>query len=123
MSILIDLYNSVLYEPLFNGLMFLYQRLGEDMGLAIILLTIVIRLILFYPSLSQLRAQRSLQETQPKLKELKEKYKNDQAAYSKAVLAFYKEHKVNPLASCLPLLIQLHILIALYQVFIAGIVP
>jgi len=118
-----DIFQVILYQPFLNALMVLYRFLGQDMGIAIIVLTLIIKTLLFYPSLSQLKAQRSLQETQPKLKELKEKYKNDQAAYSKAVLAFYKEHKVNPLASCLPLLIQLPILIALYQVFIAGIVP
>lgn len=115
------LFQVVLYQPLFNALIFFYHFLGRDMGVAIVLLTILIKLILFYPSLSQLKAQRSLQATQPKLKELKEKYKNDQQAYSKAVLEFYKENKVNPLSSCLPLLIQLPILIALYRVFIAGV--
>lgn len=118
-----DLFHVALYQPFLNALMILYRFLGQDMGIAIIVLTLVIKALLFYPSLSQLKAQRSLQETQPRLKELKEKYKGNQEAYSKAVLAFYKEHKVNPFASCLPLLIQLPILIALYRVFIAGIVP
>lgn len=118
-----DLFHIALYQPFLNALMVLYRFLGQDMGVAIIVLTLVIKVVLFYPSLSQLKAQRSLQETQPKLKALKEKYKGKQEEYSKAVLAFYKENKVNPLASCLPLLIQLPILIALYQVFIAGVVP
>lgn len=118
----LSLYHEILYRPLFNALIFLYHFLGQDMGLAIILLTIVIRLILFYPSLSQLRAQRSLQSTQPKLKELKERYKNDKEGYNRAVLEFYKENKVNPFASCLPLVLQLIILIPLYQVFLAGVV-
>lgn len=117
---MLALYHTILYQPLFNSLMFLYQFLGQDMGLAIILLTIAIRLALFYPSLAQLRAQRSLQATQPKLKALQEQYKGNKEEYSKAVLQFYKENKVNPLASCLPLLIQFPILIALYQVFQAG---
>lgn len=118
----VSLYNTIIYEPLFNGLMFLYHHLGTDMGIAIILLTLLIKLVLFYPSLSQLRAQRALQATQPKLKQLQEQYKDNKEEYSKAVLQFYKENKVNPFASCLPLLIQLPILFSLYHVFIAGIV-
>ncbi len=118
----LSLYHEILYRPLFNALIFLYHFLGEDMGLAIILLTILIRIILFRPSLSQLRAQRSLQSTQPKLKELKEKFKDDKEGYNRAVLEFYKTNKVNPLASCLPLVLQLIILIPLYQVFLAGVV-
>lgn len=117
----IELYNEVLYRPLFNLLIGLYHFLGQDMGVAIILLTLLIKLILFYPSLSQLKAQRALQQTQPKLKALKEQFKNNQEGYNRAVLQFYKENKVNPLASCLPLLIQLPILLALYQVFVAGV--
>lgn len=116
------LFFTILYQPLYNALIFLYNFLGKDIGVAIIALTVLIKLILVYPSLAQLKAQRKLQETQPKLKELKEKFKDDKAAYNQAVLAFYKENKVNPMSSCLPLLIQLPILIALYQVFIAGLV-
>lgn len=117
-----SLFETILYEPLLNGLMFLYVHLGQDMGIAIIVLTVLIKLLLFQPSMAQLKAQRSLQSTQPKLRELQAKHKGDREAYSKAVLQFYKENKVNPLSSCLPLLIQLPILIALYQVFIAGVV-
>jgi YidC/Oxa1 family membrane protein insertase len=123
MEIITTGFHVILYQPFLNALMFLYRFLGQDMGVAIILLTILIKIILFYPSLSQLKAQRSLQATQPKLKALRDRYKDDKEAYSKAVLQFYKENKVNPLSSCLPLLIQLPILIALYRVFIAGIVP
>ncbi|MBI4415186.1 MAG: membrane protein insertase YidC [Candidatus Kerfeldbacteria bacterium] len=119
---LTTIYHTVLYEPLLNALIFLYHYLGKDLGFAIILLTILIKGILFYPSISQLRSQRKLQESQGKLKELKEKYKNDKEGYSRAVLDFYKQNKVNPLSSCLPLVLQLIILIPLYRVFIAGII-
>lgn len=118
---LIQLFHYVLYQPFYNGLVVLYHVLGGDLGVAIIVLTILIKLLLFYPSLSQLKAQRSLQATQPKLQAMKEKYKNNKEEYNRAVLQFYKENKVNPLSSCLPLLIQLPILIALYQVFVAGV--
>lgn len=118
-----EIFNTVLFEPLFNALMALYHVLGRDMGVAIVVLTLLIKLLLFYPSLSQLKAQRRLQATQPKLRELRERHKGNKEAYSRAVLQFYKENKVNPLSSCLPLLIQFPILYALYRVFIAGVVP
>ncbi|MEK7158480.1 MAG: YidC/Oxa1 family membrane protein insertase [Patescibacteria group bacterium] len=114
-------FNTLLYEPLFNTLMFLVEHFpGNDLGLAIIALTLLIKVILFSPSLSAIKSQRALQEMQPKLNELKEKYKDNREELSRQLLTFYKEHKVNPLSSCLPLLIQLPILIALYQVFING---
>ncbi len=114
------IFTVILYQPLLNALIALYHVLGKDMGIAIIVLTLIIKALLFYPSLSQLKAQRALQQTQPKLKELREKYKDNKEKYNRAVLQFYRENKVNPLSSCLPLLIQLPILWALYRVFIAG---
>lgn len=114
-----QLFNLVLYEPLFNALIFLYKVL-PDIGLAIIILTIVIKLILFWPSYSAIKSQRLLQETQPKIEELKKKYKDNKEELGRQLMKFYKENKVNPASSCLPLLIQLPILIALYQVFFAG---
>lgn len=116
-----SLFTTALYEPFLNGLLVLYRFLGGDLGLAIISLTILIKLLLFYPTLSQLRAQKKLQETQPKMKELQERFKGDKEGYQKALMEFYKTNKVNPFASCLPLLIQLPILIALYRVFITGV--
>lgn len=115
-----ELFHIVLYKPFLNALLFLYGIVGHDMGIAIIVLTIVIKLILFIPSLSSIRAQKNLQEMQPKLDELKAKYKDNQEQLGKELMKFYKENKVNPLSSCLPLLIQLPILIALYKAFFGG---
>lgn len=119
---LTTLYTEALYRPLFNALVYLYQILGHDLGIAIIVLTILIKLLLFYPSLVQLKTQRNLQQTQPKLKQLQEKYKGNKEEYNRAVLQFYRENKVNPASSCLPILLQFIVLIALYRVFIGGIV-
>jgi YidC/Oxa1 family membrane protein insertase len=119
---MLELYYEVLYRPLFNGLVFLYQTLGHDLGIAIIVLTIFIKILLFYPSLVQLKTQRNLQQTQPKLKELQEKHKGNKEEYNRAVLQFYRENKVNPAASCLPIVLQFIVLIALYNVFIGGVV-
>lgn len=115
-----EIFVHILYNPLFNGLMFLYRYVG-DLGVAIILLTILIKLILFIPSLSAIRSQQKMQEIQPKMKELQEKYKDNKEELSRQLMGFYKQHKVNPFSSCLPLLIQLPILIALYRVFFSGI--
>ena len=90
------------------------------MGLAIIALTLLIRLILWPSFQKSLKSQKALQQLQPKLDEIKEKYKGDQEAQAKATMEMYKENKVNPLSSCLPLLVQLPILIALYRVFLVG---
>ncbi len=111
----------ILYDPLYNTLMFLYKNIpGQDLGVAIILLTLLIKALLFWPSLSAIHSQQKMQEIQPKLKELQEKYKDKKEELSRQLMGFYKQHKVNPFSSCLPLLLQLPILIALYRVFFSG---
>ncbi len=117
-----NLFYVILYNPLFNCLMFLYKYVpGHDLGVAIILLTLLIKLLLFWPSLSAIHSQQKMQEIQPKMKELQTKYKDNKEELSRQLMAFYKENKVNPFSSCLPLLLQLPILIALYRVFFSGI--
>jgi YidC/Oxa1 family membrane protein insertase len=112
---------TILYKPLFNALIFLVWLIpGHNVGVAIILLTIVVRLILLPSSLKSARQQKRMQDLQPQIKELQEKYKDDKQKQSQALMEFYKENKINPLGSCLPLLIQLPILIILYYVFING---
>jgi YidC/Oxa1 family membrane protein insertase len=115
------LWNEVLYRPIFNALILVYNLLPyKDVGLAIIVLTVVIRLILLPLSWPSMKSQRLLQSLQPELEKIKEQYKNDQQTLSTKTMEFYKKHGINPLASCLPLLIQLPILIALYQVLRGG---
>lgn len=119
---MIELFHDVFTDPLFNGLIGLHRVLpGHDLGAAIVLLTIVIRSILIWPSLAQIKASRSMQILQPKLKELQKKFANDRQELGRQTMALYRESRVNPLASCLPILIQIPFLIALYQVFISGI--
>lgn len=110
-----------IYEPLFNGLLFLQKILpGHDLGLSIILLTLIIKAALYIPSLSSIRASRQLQTLQPQLKRIQEQYKNDREKLAQEQMKLYRESKVNPLASCLPLIIQIPFFIGLYQVFING---
>lgn len=110
-----------IYEPLFNGLLFLVKYIpGHDLGLAIILLTLIIKFALYIPSLSSIRASRQLQTLQPQLKKIQEQYKNDKEKLAQEQMKLYRDSKVNPLASCLPLIIQIPFFIGLYQVFIGG---
>ncbi len=115
------IYETFLYQPIFNALVFLYNNIpGNDVGLAIIVLTVIIKLVLFPFSLQSLKSQKALQSLQPKLDELKKKHKDNKEAMTKEMMELYKKEKVNPFSSCLPLLIQLPFLIAVYQVFRSG---
>src|SRR3989344_455659 len=115
---MIALYNSIIYYPLLNLLVFFYNIIpGHDIGVVIILLTLLIRVALAPSFHKSLKSQSAMNALQPKLTELREKHKDNKEAQAKAMMDLYKEHKINPLSSCLPLLIQLPILIALYFVF------
>lgn len=116
-----ELFFKLLYQPLFNLLIWIYDILPvADIGIAIIVLTILIKLALWPLAQKSLKSQKALQEIQPKIDELKEKHKDDKEALAKAMMELYSEEKVNPLSSCLPLIIQLPILITLYRVLISG---
>src|SRR6056297_1505967 len=118
---MIHLFTVVFKEPIFNLLVFLYNYLSfGDLGIAIILLTIIIRLIFLPLSQKSIKSQKSLQELQPKIEKLKKEYGNDKEKLGKAMMDLYKEHKVNPFSSCLPLLVQLPFFIAIVEIFRAG---
>lgn len=122
MNLLIDAFNLILYQPLFNALILLYEYLpGRDFGTAVVVLTFLIRLIL-YPSMAQsLKSQRVLSGLQPKIQEIQKKYKQDLSRQSRAMLELYRKEKISPLSGIFPLLIQLPILIALYRLFWKGV--
>jgi YidC/Oxa1 family membrane protein insertase len=109
-------FDIILTFPLLNLLVFLYNYI-PDIGIVIILVTVLVRLVLLPSFHSSLKHQRAMSSLQPKMNEIKHKYKDDKEAQAKAMMELYKVHKVNPLSSCFPLLLQLPILIALYQVF------
>jgi YidC/Oxa1 family membrane protein insertase len=116
-----NFFNIILYKPLFNSLIFLYNYIpGHDFGIAVISLTIIIRTILVPLSVKSVKSQKALQDIQPKMKALQEKYKNDKEQQAKEVLELYKKEKINPFGGILVLFIQLPILIALYSVFRNG---
>ncbi len=115
---LLTIYRDIIYYPLLNLLVFFYNIIpGHDIGIVIILVTVLIRLLLAPSFHKSLKSQKAMNDLQPKLSELREKHKDDKEAQARATMQLYKDHKINPLSSCLPLLIQLPILIALYQVF------
>jgi YidC/Oxa1 family membrane protein insertase len=117
----IDLYNTILYQPLFNILIYFYNIVPiKDIGFSIILITIFIRVVLYPLSKSSIQSQKKLQELKPQIDELKATHKDNKEAFGKATMELYKKEKINPASSCLPLLIQLPILIAVYQVFRTG---
>lgn len=113
------LFNEALYRPLLNVLVFLYQLTG-DLGVSIIILTVLIKVLLFPLTKKQFDSQAKIKKLQPKIKELKEKYGNNKEKMSQEMMALYKKEKINPASGCLPLLVKLPVLIALYQVFMPG---
>jgi len=116
-----EIFTSAFFQPLFNLLVIIYNLVpGQDLGVTIILLTIAVKVILTPLSWKQLAAQEALKALQPKLEELKKQYKDDKQGMVQAQMKLFTEHKINPLSSCLPLLVQLPFLIALYYVFING---
>lgn len=113
-----NLFHLYLYVPIYNLLIFLVDILpGGDLGLAVIIVTLVVKVIIMPLSLSALRTGRSMQALQPKFKEVQEKYKDDKETQAKETFALYKKYKINPFASIFALLIQLPVVIALYWVF------
>lgn len=117
---MLDFFKTIIYYPLLNLLVWLYNFTGS-FGFSVIILTVLVRLLLFYFSKNAIVAQKKMSEIQPKLKELQEKYKNDKEKQAKALMEFYKTNKVNPFSGCLPMLVQLPVLIALYYVFFKGV--
>lgn len=118
---IVSFFHFALYQPLLNALVFLYTYLpGGDFGVAVIVLTVAIRLV-FYPlSAKAIVAQRKLALLQPKIKELQEQFKDDREQQAKKIMDLYREEKINPFSSLLPILIQVPVLIAIYQVFWQG---
>lgn len=105
---LIDIANEVLQ--------FFHDSVGLSWGMSIIALTVVTRALLIPLTYRQLKGMRALQALQPQIKEIQAKYKNDRQRMQQEMMRFYQENKVNPLASCIPLLAQLPVFITLFYV-------
>ena len=106
---------GILARPMFWLLTFFYG-LTKSYGIAIILLTIVVRILLFYPSLKSATAMEEMKALQPQMAALREKHAKDPQRMNQEIMKLYKEHKVNPMGGCLPMLLQLPFFVALYNV-------
>jgi YidC/Oxa1 family membrane protein insertase len=109
---------DVFFLPLFNLLIFFYNLPFFDFALAIIVFTIVIRTLLAPLFVRQIRSQKEMQRMQPLVREVQRKHKGNRQKISEETMALYREHGVNPAAGCLPVILQLPILFALYQALI-----
>lgn len=118
------MFNTLLFKPIFNLLVFIYNIIpGGDFGIAIIVLTVVIRLVLAPLSVKALISQKKINKLQPQIKELQEKHKGDKQALGQATMELYKQNGSNPFSGCLPILIQIPIFFALYRALSVGLKP
>ncbi len=110
------MWNTLIIEPMVNALLWIYSLVG-NFGIAIILFTILIRLITHPLTASQVKSTAKMTELQKskKWQEMQKKYKDDKTKLSQEQMALYKELGINPMGSCLPMLIQFPIIIGLYQ--------
>jgi len=112
----------ILLKPIFNILILLvFLTPGNYLWVAIVILTLLIKLVLLPSSINMIRSQKRMKDLQPEVQKIKDQYKDDKAGEQKATMDLYRREKINPLASCLPLLIQLPILGILYYAFRVGI--
>jgi len=110
-----DIWNTIILEPVLNSLIALCTMLANNFGLAIIVLTIAVRLVLFPLTTRQTQSTKAMQSLQPKMQELQKKYARNQQKLQQEMMKLYKEAGINPLGCIWPMLIQLPIWIALYQ--------
>ena len=106
--------------PLLIVLKFIYNYVG-NYGIAIIILTILIKIIFWPLGNKSYKSMKEMQKLQPKMQELREKYKDDKQKLSQETMALYKTHKVNPLGGCLPIVIQIPVFFGLYKVLLYAI--
>ncbi len=121
MSFIADFFYITIYQPLFNLLIFFYNVVPfADLGIAVVLVTVLIKSILYPLGLKATRSQKEIQKIQPEIKKLQEKYKDDKETQARKIMEAYKKAKVNPFSGLFPLFIQLPILISLFQIFRRG---
>jgi YidC/Oxa1 family membrane protein insertase len=110
-----NLWDTIILNPVLNCLIALSALVGNNFGLAIIILTVIVRFILFPLTVRQTQSTKAMQELQPKIQELQKKYARNQQKLQQEMMQLYKEAKINPLGCIWPMLIQFPIWIALYQ--------
>lgn len=105
---------SALAKPMLYSLKFFYQYVN-NYGIAIIIITVILKIFFFPLTHKSYKSMKGMSKLQPKMMALKEKYKNDKDAMNRAVMELYRDHKVNPLGGCLPMLVQIPVFFALYK--------
>ncbi len=117
-------FNTILYQPLFNTLVFLYKTVAfEDLGVAIVLLTALVRLVLYPLFYKGFKNQTLMQRLQPEIQKIQHDHKTNKEKQAQALMELYRNNKVNPFSGFLMILVQLPVLIVLYQLFLRGITP
>jgi len=119
-----EIFHTVVYTPLYNALIALLD-IGPwvDMGVAVIVLTLIVKTAMFPLSLKAARTQRVMKDLESPMKELREKYKDNREEQGRRLLALYRDNNVNPFSSFLVLFIQLPVILGLYFVFLKGGLP
>ncbi len=105
---------TVIAKPLLYSLKFFYRYVG-NYGIAIIILTVILKALFFPLTNKSYKSMKAMQKIQPEMTKLREKYKDDKDAMNKAVMELYREHKVNPMGGCLPMVVQIPVFFALYK--------
>jgi YidC/Oxa1 family membrane protein insertase len=117
-------FRFLITQPLFNALVFFIEILPtHSLGWSIVLLTVCVRILLFLPNQKAMKSQRKLQKLQPHIQSLRKKHKDNQQMLAMETMAMYKKHKINPMSSCLPMLLQMPFLIGIYLVVKDGLSP
>ena len=116
----LDLYSGLFGVVLLHSLNFFY-RLVPNYGVAIILVTIALKIVFWPIQAKSIQSMKAMQKFQPLMNKLREKYKDDQQRLQQEMMKLYKEHKINPFSGCLPMLVQLPVLIAFYRVLLNAI--
>ncbi len=107
------------FDPVYNffgAILAFFYGIIPNLGVSIILLTILVMLVMFPLTAKQAKSMMAMQRAQPEIKKLQAKYKNDRAKLNEEMMKFYQENKINPLAGCLPLLVQMPVFLALFRV-------
>lgn len=115
-----NIFNQIFYEPIFKFLVFLCNNLpGHDLGVAVIIITLLVRVILFPLAAKSIKSQMRMAKHKGAIKEIQNKFKTKEEQ-SRELMKFYKENKINPFSGCLPLIIQLPIIFALYRALMSA---
>jgi YidC/Oxa1 family membrane protein insertase len=116
---MIQIFNNYIYEPMLSVLIFIYGNIAlEDLGLAIIILTLFVRIVLFPIFWKSAKDQAIMARLQPHIKKIQLDHKDNREEQAKRLMTLYREHRLNPLSGFLLLLLQLPVLIAIYRIFL-----